>query len=75
MISLCGWASRGAETTRGMAMWQDIGLAIILDEGTAHLYKRGREKLPSRIQGDTEEFGKPPIDLVPTLQVGGGPLL
>ena len=27
------------------------------------------------VQGDTEEIGKPPVELGPTLQAGGGPLL
>ena len=27
------------------------------------------------IQGDTEEFGKPPVDLVLTFLAAGGPLL
>ena len=28
-----------------------------------------------RLQGDTEEFAKPPVDLVPTVPAAGWPLL
>ena len=39
------------------------------EAGLAHLLCR------ALIQGDTEEFAKPPVDLVPTIQEAGGPLL
>ena len=33
------------------------------------------EQIPSALQGDTEEFAKPPVDLVPTVPAAGWPLL
>ena len=45
--------------------------------------RRGRARLGAgrrrprhlQVQGDTEEFAKPPVDLVPTVPAAGWPLL
>ena len=40
-----------------------------------HLWTVGQNGNPVLVQGDTEEFAKPPVDLVPTLLAAGEPLL